>query len=79
MAVKINSKKVDLDEDQIALMQPLMDKARDAGESGKPGFLCAQIFDNEMRVFFIPHEKALKFQELMDQDVGRTGAEEYDH
>ena len=52
-----------------------IEKYMKAGDEKKPGFVCAQVFEDEVKVFFIPHEKALKFQELMDQRVGSTTTE----
>jgi NTP pyrophosphatase (non-canonical NTP hydrolase) len=70
---KIPAIAVDLYDDQTAEIEPMMRQVREAAEAGKPGFLCAQVFVGSMRVFFIDHNRFLKFQELMGQEVGKTG------
>ncbi len=50
-----------------------MQKVQEASKAGKPGFLAAQVIGDEMYVFFIDYDRALKFQELMGQEIGRRG------
>lgn len=69
---KIPAIHVDLYDDQDEEIEPMMRKVRQAAESGKPGFLAAQVYRGSMRVFFIDYERALKFQELMSQEIGAS-------
>lgn len=69
---KIKAVRVHLDDEQTAQIKPMLRLVREASDAGKPGFLCAQVFADEMFVFFIDHERALKFQELMGQKVGQA-------
>jgi hypothetical protein len=71
---RIPAIRIDLYEEQAAELEPIMLEAKAAADAGVPGFIAAQVFGGSMCVFFIDHERALKFQELMGQKVGARTA-----
>lgn len=74
---KITAVRVELYDDQVDVIKTssIWAELRRASDAGEPGFLAAQIHGGTMRVFFIDHDRALKFQELMGQQVGGTTAD----
>jgi hypothetical protein len=74
---QIPALRVELYEDQIAEIEAssIYAALSDASRAGKPGFLAAQVHGGVLRVFFIDHERSLRFQELMGQEVGSTTAD----
>lgn len=53
---------VKLTEEQKKDVEPLLKKAKEDYETGRPGMVVAQILENVMRVGFLPHEKAKLFE-----------------
>lgn len=72
--MKIRAVTVDLNDNQMELIAPVMSKVTEAALEGKPGMLLAQVFDGKMKVFFATAEQAKKMQEAMGSPVGMTNA-----
>ncbi|MES9841193.1 MAG: hypothetical protein ABW134_11625 [Candidatus Thiodiazotropha endolucinida] len=53
---------VELTEEQMAEVAPLLAKASKDSEAGKPGIVIAQVFSDAIQVGFLPHEKAKLFE-----------------
>lgn len=49
-----------LTDEQAALIAPYLDQAEASAQAGKPGMVVGQFTRSEMKVGFIPHEKAIK-------------------
>lgn len=68
----IPSIRVDLDDEHIQAMEPILAKARAEADEGTPGMILAQVFGGYMRVFYLDNAKAEDFQRMMGAEVGRT-------
>lgn len=72
---------VDLTDEQVAQLMPLFDAAENADKLGLTGMLVAQPFKHvlsgkyQMRVGFLPHEKAkhLRWQAREESQVTQPG------
>ena len=67
--------RIDLTRSQMHLLQPLVDKVREASESGEPGMLMAQIYPGDRAMFcgFIAHAKSEEVQKVVNT-ADRVGA-----
>ena len=64
---------IDLTEDQIREITPLLNKIKELDVGGNPGMLLAQIYSDHMAVGIINHERAVKFQEISG-NVGKMSS-----
>jgi hypothetical protein len=66
---------IDLDEDQIDDLKPILKRVNDAARAGTPGMALAQVFfgAHEMKVFFATKEQAEEIQRIMGSPVGLVG------
>ncbi len=64
-----------LDEEQVEVMQPFVEKVREAAQRGEPGMLLGQILGDQMMVFFADQKQAAAFQAAMGTKVGLTTAD----
>lgn len=53
---------IDLTEAQQKEVAPLLERAAEDKEQGRPGIVIAHVFKGAMRVGFLPHEKAKLFE-----------------
>lgn len=72
--MKIKAITIDLSDDQMEEIMPMMSKVTEAALEGKPGMLLAQVFDGRMNVFFATSEQAMEIQRVMGSPVGMTTA-----
>ena len=63
---------LDLTQDQIKAVEPLMDKLRDMAADGKPGICAAQVFPDHMRVGIITHEAGVEMIQKQGRDPSDT-------
>lgn len=75
--MKIPAITIDLDDDQIDAMEPMIERAIAAADADAPGMLLAHIFPGamEMKVFFATNEQARLMQAAMGSPVGKTTAD----
>ena len=67
-----NPKLVELTDEQMEQLAPFFDVIAELDEAGTPGMFVAQVFALKMRVGIVPHDRALKIQEIMGGEVGAT-------
>lgn len=72
MSKPIPSVGVTLSSAQVAKIATIKDRALAADRAGKPGMVLAQIFGDQMRVFFLEHEAALELQRATGSEVGHA-------
>lgn len=75
MSGKITAIRVDLEDDQIATIMPMIAEAREAGDRGEPGMLLAQVVGDHAHVFFIDGAAAMRVQAALGCTVGLTTAD----
>jgi len=64
---------IDLTEDQIEQLKPIMEKAKAADAIGQPGMAIAQIFPDELHCGFLPEKTAQNIQQIINpKSVGKT-------
>ena len=62
---------IDLTEDQIEQLKPLMEHAENADKDGLTGMAIAQIFPDQIRCGFLQHEHAKQVQVIITGKSGR--------